>query len=149
MIERTTCLWFCVSLCICCCYCYAFNPVFLFFCLFVCFFLFVVVICLFFCCFLWDISFYLGFLSRTFTIHMTAGEGGGYFFNFSLPLPPTLVMKWLWCKLHGYLISRLSIPRIVVHASIINSKSCFCIFVCLALTCLLIYQALFFFFLFF
>ena len=33
--------------------------------------------------------FYLGFLSRTFTIHGTAGEGGGYLFNSSLPLPPT------------------------------------------------------------
>ena len=32
--------------------------------------------------------FYLGFLSRTFTIHRTAGEGGGYFFNSSLPLRP-------------------------------------------------------------
>ena len=32
--------------------------------------------------------FYLGFLSRTFTNHRTAGEGGGHFFNFSLPLPP-------------------------------------------------------------
>ena len=31
---------------------------------------------------------YLGFLSRTFTIHGTAGEGGGYLFNSSLPLPP-------------------------------------------------------------
>ena len=31
--------------------------------------------------------FYLGFLSRTFTIHRTAGEGG-YLFNFSLLLPP-------------------------------------------------------------
>ena len=31
--------------------------------------------------------FYLGFLSRTFTIHETAGEGGGYLFNSSLPLP--------------------------------------------------------------
>ena len=28
-----------------------------------------------------------GFFSRTFTIHRTVGEGGGYFFNFSLPLP--------------------------------------------------------------
>ena len=28
--------------------------------------------------------FYLGFLSRTFTIHGTAGEGGGYLFNSSL-----------------------------------------------------------------
>ena len=27
-----------------------------------------------------------GFLSRVFTIHRIAGEGGGYFFNFSLPL---------------------------------------------------------------
>ena len=32
--------------------------------------------------------FYLGFLSQTFTIHGTAGEGGGYLFNSSLPLPP-------------------------------------------------------------
>ena len=32
--------------------------------------------------------FYLGFLSRTFTIHGTAGEGGGYLLNSSLPLPP-------------------------------------------------------------
>ena len=32
--------------------------------------------------------FYLGFLSRTFTIHGTAGEGGGYLFNSSLPFPP-------------------------------------------------------------
>ena len=31
--------------------------------------------------------FYLGFLSRTFTIHGTAGEGGGYLFDSSLPLP--------------------------------------------------------------
>ena len=34
--------------------------------------------------------FYLGFLSRTFTIQGTAGEGGGYLSNSSLPLPPTL-----------------------------------------------------------
>ena len=27
--------------------------------------------------------FYLGLLSRTFTIHGTTGEGGGYLFNFS------------------------------------------------------------------
>ena len=32
--------------------------------------------------------FYLGFLSRTFTNHRTAGEGGGHFSNSSLPLPP-------------------------------------------------------------
>ena len=32
--------------------------------------------------------FYLGFLSRTFTFHGTAGEGGGFLFNSSLPLPP-------------------------------------------------------------
>ena len=32
--------------------------------------------------------YYLGFLSRTFTIHGTAGQGGGYLFNSSLPLPP-------------------------------------------------------------
>ena len=31
--------------------------------------------------------FYLGFLLRTFTNHRTAGEGGGHFFNSSLPLP--------------------------------------------------------------
>ena len=32
--------------------------------------------------------FYVGFLSRTFTNHRTAGEGGGHFINSSLPLPP-------------------------------------------------------------
>ena len=32
--------------------------------------------------------FYLGFLSRTFTIHRTVGERGGYLFNSSLPVPP-------------------------------------------------------------
>ena len=32
--------------------------------------------------------FYLGFLSRTFTKHRIAGEGGGHFFNSSLLLPP-------------------------------------------------------------
>ena len=31
---------------------------------------------------------YLGFLSRIFTNHRTAGEGGGHFFNCSLQLPP-------------------------------------------------------------
>ena len=31
--------------------------------------------------------FYQGFLSRTLTIHRTAGEGGWYLFNSSLPLP--------------------------------------------------------------
>ena len=35
-----------------------------------------------------DFCFYLGFLSQTFVNHRTAGEGGGYFFNSSLPLPP-------------------------------------------------------------
>ena len=33
------------------------------------------------------IFFYLGFLSRTFTIHRTAVEGAGYLFDSSLPLP--------------------------------------------------------------
>ena len=37
---------------------------------------------------LWFFFLYLGFLSRTFTIHRTAGEGGGYFFKSALPLPP-------------------------------------------------------------
>ena len=32
--------------------------------------------------------FFLGFLSRTFTIHRTAGKGEGYLFNSSLLLPP-------------------------------------------------------------
>ena len=31
--------------------------------------------------------YYLGFLSRTFTIHRTAGEGESYSYNSSLPLP--------------------------------------------------------------
>ena len=34
------------------------------------------------------IFFYLGFLSQKSTIHRRAGEGGGYFFHSSLPLPP-------------------------------------------------------------
>ena len=34
------------------------------------------------------ILFYLGFLSRTFTIYRTAGEGGGSFYDSCLPLPP-------------------------------------------------------------
>ena len=33
------------------------------------------------------IFFYLGFLSQPFTNQGTAGEGGGHFFNASLPLP--------------------------------------------------------------
>ena len=45
-------------------------------------------------CSLWSLFiyffFYLGFLSRTITVHRTAGEGGGYSFNSSLPLPPAL-----------------------------------------------------------
>ena len=32
--------------------------------------------------------FYLGFLLRTFTNRRNAEEGGGYFFNSSLTLPP-------------------------------------------------------------
>ena len=40
------------------------------------------------CYILFFFFFYLGLLSRTFTIHGTAGEGGGYLFNSSLPLPP-------------------------------------------------------------
>ena len=39
-------------------------------------------------CNLWKLFFfYVGFLSRTFTIPNAAGEGGGYLFNSSLPLP--------------------------------------------------------------
>ena len=30
--------------------------------------------------------FYRGFLSQTFTIHRTAGKGGGYSFTYSVPL---------------------------------------------------------------
>ena len=32
--------------------------------------------------------FYLGFLSQTFMIYKTAGEGGGNFFDSGLPVPP-------------------------------------------------------------
>ena len=44
---------------------------------------------------------WLSFLSRTFTIHKTAVEGGGYLFNSSLPLPlasqsARLMSKCLW-----------------------------------------------------
>ena len=35
-----------------------------------------------------QIVFSMGFLSPAFTIHRTVGQGGGYFFNSSLPLPP-------------------------------------------------------------
>ena len=36
-----------------------------------------------------NISFFdLGFLSQTLTIDRTAGEGRGYFFDSSLPVPP-------------------------------------------------------------
>ena len=35
-----------------------------------------------------DFFFYLGFLSQPFTNHRTTGEGGGHFFNSSLPCPP-------------------------------------------------------------
>ena len=38
--------------------------------------------------------FYLGFLSRTFANHRTAGEGGGHFFNSSLPLSPASLSSW-------------------------------------------------------
>ena len=38
--------------------------------------------------------FYLGFLSRLFTNHRTAGEGRGHFFNSSLPLSPALLSSW-------------------------------------------------------
>ena len=38
--------------------------------------------------------FYLGFLSRIFTNHRTAGEGGGHFFNSSLPLSPASLTSW-------------------------------------------------------
>ena len=36
------------------------------------------------------------FLSRTFKIHRTAGEGGGYLVNSSLPLPPTSQTLRFW-----------------------------------------------------
>ena len=42
--------------------------------------------------------FYLGFLSRTFTIHRTADEGGSYFINSSHhfhPLPRHLDISWV------------------------------------------------------
>ena len=38
--------------------------------------------------------FYLGFLSRLFTNHRTAGEGRGHFFNSSLPLSPALLSDY-------------------------------------------------------
>ena len=40
-------------------------------------------------CFSKQVFFFcLGFLSRTLKNHRAAEEGGGYFFSFSLPLPP-------------------------------------------------------------
>ena len=41
--------------------------------------------------------FHLVFLSQTFMNHRTAGEGGGHFFNSSLPL--SLASKVFWCFL--------------------------------------------------
>ena len=45
-------------------------------------------VCIYVCVYMYvyndNLFFYLGFLSRTFTIHRTAGEGVGYFFNSSL-----------------------------------------------------------------
>ena len=38
--------------------------------------------------------FYLGLLSRTFMIHRRAGKGRGYLFNFSLPLPMSLTLRY-------------------------------------------------------
>ena len=35
-----------------------------------------------------NLFFSLGFLSQTVTNYSAAGEGGGHFFNSSLPLPP-------------------------------------------------------------
>ena len=40
------------------------------------------------CFFQFFFSFYHGFLSRTLTTHMTAGERRGTFFYSTLPLPP-------------------------------------------------------------
>ena len=47
---------------------------------------------------------YLGFVSQILTIDRTVGEGGGYLFNSSLPLPPGLqtIIHWpdvYWIKL--------------------------------------------------
>ena len=39
------------------------------------------------------VFFYLGFLSRPFTNHRSAGKGGGCFFNSSLPLPTALITE--------------------------------------------------------
>ena len=39
---------------------------------------------------------YLGFPLQTFTNHRIAVEGGGQFFNSSLPLPPALQALWHW-----------------------------------------------------
>ena len=45
--------------------------------------------------------FYLCFLSRTFTIYRTAGEGGGYLCNFPLPLPPNSQTFRHWSDNYG------------------------------------------------
>ena len=39
-------------------------------------------------------AFSLGFLSRTFTTYRTAGEGGAYLFNSSLPLPLASILRY-------------------------------------------------------
>ena len=54
--------------------------------------------------------FYLGFLSQTFMIHRTAGEGGSYFFNSSFSLLPTSQTLRPWaCNYWGQLNSAHSL----------------------------------------
>ena len=61
-----------------------------------------------------DFFFFLGFVSRTFTNHRTAGEGGGHFFNPSLPLPHPLHRTYI---LAGRLLQRKSISKSINRKS--------------------------------
>ena len=57
------------------------------------------------------VFFYLGFLPRPFTNHRTAREGGGHFFNSSLPLPPAsqTLRHWAGRLLHRtYIYTQLA-----------------------------------------
>ena len=48
---------------------------------------------------------YAGFPSRTFTFHRAEGVGGGYFFNSSLPFPPTSLGNYWVISLISWVIT--------------------------------------------
>ena len=66
--------------------------------------------------------FYLDFLLRTFMIHRTTGEGVGYLFNSSLPLPPAsqLLQRGHLCT---YLEARLEPRTFGFPAQVTNQQA--------------------------